>query len=49
VGAQELRFVTTITAFQAPQTVSLDELRIETWYPCDAATAAACRALVGEG
>jgi transcriptional regulator with XRE-family HTH domain len=49
VGALELRFVTTITAFQAPQTVSLDELRIETWYPCDAATAAACRALVGEG
>ncbi len=44
-GASELRFVTMITAFQAPQSVVLDELRIETWFPSDAATADACRAL----
>lgn len=41
----DLRFVTVITAFQAPQTVLLDELRIETWYPADAETDAICRAL----
>lgn len=45
-GGQDLRFVTMVTAFQAPQDVLLDELRIETWFPSDAATAEACRALV---
>lgn len=44
-GDRDLRFVTMVTAFQAPQAVLLDELRIETWFPSDAATAAACRAL----
>lgn len=44
-GDLNLKFVTMITAFQAPQTVLLDELRIETWFPSDAATAEACRAL----
>jgi hypothetical protein len=38
-----------VTALQAPQTVMLDELRIETWFPSDAATADACRALVQSG
>jgi len=47
VGAFDLRFLTTVTAFQAPQSVTLDELRIETWYPADDATAATCRALAG--
>ncbi len=41
----DLRFVTMVTAFQAPQAVRIDELRIETWLPGDAATAEACRAL----
>lgn len=41
----ELRFVTVITAFQAPQTVLLDELRVETWFPADEPTDAICRAL----
>lgn len=49
VGDRELRFLTMVTAFQAPQTVMLDELRIETWFPCDGETAAACRELAGEG
>lgn len=41
----DLRFLTTITAFQAPQNVAVENLRIETWFPCDEATAAACRQL----
>ncbi len=46
-GEQVLEFITMVTAFQAPQAVALDELRIETWFPGNAATAEACRALVG--
>lgn len=42
---QDLRFITMVTALQAPQLVRLDELRIETWFPADDATAEACRAL----
>lgn len=42
----QLRFVTMVTAFQAPQAVELDELRIETWLPIDPETEAACRELV---
>lgn len=44
-GGLDLKFLTTVTAFQAPQTVTLDELRIETWFPKDEATAQACKAL----
>ncbi len=44
-GPLELRFLTMMTAFQAPQNVALDELRIETWLPADGATAELCRAL----
>jgi transcriptional regulator with XRE-family HTH domain len=44
-GTDELRFLTTVTAFQAPQNVAVEHLRIETWFPCDPATAAACRAI----
>lgn len=47
VGEDVLHFMTMITALQAPQTVALDELRIETWFPTEAATADACRALLG--
>ena len=45
VGQQELRFMTMVTSLQAPQTVTLDELRIETWFPMDAATTLACTQL----
>lgn len=41
----ELRFLTTVTAFQAPQNVAVEQLRIEQWFPYDEPTAAACRAL----
>lgn len=41
----DLRFLTTITAFQAPQNVAVEHLRIESWFPYDDATTAACRDL----
>jgi transcriptional regulator with XRE-family HTH domain len=44
-GGLELRFLTMATAFQAPQNLSVERIRIETWFPCDDATASACRAL----
>jgi len=34
-----------VTAFQAPQNVAVEHLRIETWFPYDDATAAGCRLL----
>lgn len=45
MDALDLRFLTTLTVFQAPQVVSLEALRVETWFPVDEATSAACRAL----
>ena len=48
-GDLDLRFVTVITAFQAPQTVLLDELRIETWFPADTETDTICRQLAEVG
>ena len=47
VDDEDLRFVTVVTAFQAPQSVTLDELKIETWFPHDAETAAVCRRWAG--
>lgn len=41
----ELSFLTTVTVFQAPTSVNLEDLRIETWFPADEATAAACRSM----
>jgi len=45
LGDHILEFVTMVTALQAPQTVVLDELRIETWFPSNADTAQVCREL----
>lgn len=42
-----LAFLSTITAFSAPQNVTLEELRIESYFPLDAATARACERLAG--
>ncbi|MFO0633465.1 MAG: helix-turn-helix transcriptional regulator [Nannocystaceae bacterium] len=47
LGPQVLAFLTTLTVFQAPQNAALEELRIESYYPLDDATEAACRALAG--
>jgi transcriptional regulator with XRE-family HTH domain len=42
-------FLTTITAFTSPQDVTLDELRIESYFPLDAETARLCEELGGRG
>ena len=45
-GDAEFGFLVAVTAFEAPQNVAVEALRIETWFPIDDATAAACRRLV---
>jgi hypothetical protein len=47
VGGQHLRFLTMVTAFQAPQNVVVEQLRIETWFPYDDETAEVCRRWAG--
>lgn len=46
-GDVELRFFSTITSFSSPHDVTLDELRIESSFPADEATAATCQELFG--
>lgn len=41
----DLRFVAMVTAFQAPQNLLVEQLRIETWLPADEETARACHRL----
>ena len=41
----DLKFLTTVTAFQAPQNIAVEQLRIEQWFPYDEETAAACAGL----
>lgn len=41
-GDLALGFLTTMTVFNAPQNVTLDELRIESYFPLDDATTRAC-------
>lgn len=41
-----LSFLGTVTVFSAPQEVALEELRIESFFPLDAATASACEQLL---
>lgn len=38
-------FLTTVTTFSAPQNVALEELHLESWFPLDEETAAACAQL----
>ena len=44
----ELAFLTTITTFSSPSNITLEELRIESYYPLDETTERVCRALAGE-
>lgn len=46
-GDVELRFMTLVTAFQAPQNVAVEDLRVEIWLPYDEATAQRVRGLAG--
>jgi transcriptional regulator with XRE-family HTH domain len=41
----ELGFLTTMTVFNAPQNITLEEMTIESYFPLDEATAEACRLL----
>lgn len=43
--ALQLKFLTTVTTLNAPQSVTLEELRIDAYYPFDAQTSEACREL----
>jgi transcriptional regulator with XRE-family HTH domain len=43
-----LSFLTAITAFAAPQNVTLDEIRIESYFPLDERTSVACARLFRE-
>ena len=44
-GDLNLAFLTTLTVFNAPQNVTLDELKLESYFPLDEATARACQRL----
>jgi MmyB-like transcription regulator ligand binding domain len=44
-GDHELAFLTTVTVFNAPQNVTLEEVRLESYFPLDDATARACEEL----
>jgi transcriptional regulator with XRE-family HTH domain len=41
----DLAFLTTVTSFNAPQNVALEELRVESYFPLDDATTLACERL----
>ncbi|MEM1032991.1 MAG: helix-turn-helix transcriptional regulator [Myxococcota bacterium] len=47
-AGQRLGFLTTLTVFQAPQNISLQEMQIESYFPLDDATDRLCRMLAGE-
>ncbi len=47
LGDRRARLFTTITTLGTPQDITLQELRIETFHPADAATEALARALAG--
>ncbi len=47
LGDVVLSFMTTITAFNAPSNVTLDELRLESFFPLDPATEHFCRSVLG--
>lgn len=44
-----ISFLTTVTTFSAPRNVTLEELRIEGYFPCNEATEQACLALRDAG
>ena len=48
-GDLRLGFVTTVTRFNAPANVTLEELRIESYFPLDGATEETCRRLSALG
>jgi transcriptional regulator with XRE-family HTH domain len=47
-GDLQLGFLTTLTSFSAPLLVTLQELRIESYFPLDASTQAACERIASD-
>ncbi len=47
VGSETWSFLLVVSALLAPLEVTLDELRIEQWFPADDVTAAGCASLAG--
>jgi hypothetical protein len=47
-GDLELSFLLAVTVFSAPQNVTIEELRIESYFPLDDATTRACERLARE-
>lgn len=47
-GDLDLSFLTTVTMFSAPQNVTLEELKLESYFPLDDATVRACERLARE-
>ncbi len=45
VAEQTLAFLVTVTVFSAPQNVTLDELRIESYFPLDDVTSKVCQGM----
>jgi len=45
-GDVEMAFLTTVTSFDAPQNVTLQEIKIESYFPLDDATEEACSRLL---
>ena len=43
----ELLFLTTVTSFKAPENITIEELRIESFFPLNAETEEACEAFAG--
>jgi hypothetical protein len=48
-GDLEVAFLTTLTVFNAPQNVTLEEIAIESYFPLDEATDRVCRRIAEEG
>jgi hypothetical protein len=48
-GPRRFDFFSAVTVLGTPQDITLQELRIESFFPADAVTAAAARRLADEG
>lgn len=49
LGEQRYGFLTALTVFNAPQNITVEELRLESYFPLDDATDALCRMLAASG
>ena len=47
-GSEKMRFITTTTVFNTALDVTLSDLRLESYFPADAATEVACKQIALE-